>query len=232
MASNTAPVSASRLPVMSADAIAPVSPFKVARMRAVDGVAKSLDGCCEREPQPRRRRRRTHRDPARCQPGRADSLKVEFAGEIVSAGPKRGRRRVEPRLQGNEGADRRRRALADRDANALRPVRETLAFHGGDAQHDAVAALKLLPALDEARETDSVGGAAENDVIHEARLDVRGCKSGGDGRDAQQNRKSDRPRPREKGEQHGRQGDRQRDPPDGFTLRREVKHDAKAESDR
>src|SRR5262249_7889096 len=118
---------------------------------AVDPVAYRLNGDGKAEPQPRRDGRRPHIDSSQCEAGGADPLEIEVSGQIIAAGTKRRCRRIEARLEEYKRADRRRRALAHREADALRPVGETRTLHRGDAYHDAIAALALLARLHETR---------------------------------------------------------------------------------
>ena len=78
--------------------------------------------------------------------------KIHVAAEIVAARPQRRERRLQPRLQFDEAADRGRGALPHRQPHALELCRAARAFHGGDAQHEAVGALADVAGLDEARQ--------------------------------------------------------------------------------
>ncbi len=110
---------ASRFPVISADAIAPLSPGSAARMRA--SIASRSD--------PTAALARSHRsagsgganllDGAEGETGSAEPLEIIVAREVVTAGPERRKRRIEARLQLDERCDRRRHALADGNTHAL-----------------------------------------------------------------------------------------------------------------
>ncbi len=86
IASLTCAVMASRLPVISADAIAPLSPGKRRADAGVDRVTDALHGRGIAQPQPGLHRRLGDADRAERKAGRADALKVEIAGEVVAAG--------------------------------------------------------------------------------------------------------------------------------------------------
>ena len=78
--------------------------------------------------------------------------KIQVAAEIVRARPQRRQRRLQPCLQLNETADRRRGALAHRQPHAFEFGVAARAFHGRDAQHKTVGALADIAGLDEAGE--------------------------------------------------------------------------------
>ena len=119
MASLTGAEMASRLPVISAEAMAPLSPGSTRADARVDAVAQALDRGGVSQPQPGRRRRLGRLDRAEHEAGRADALEIKIAGEVVAAGPQRLERRGQPRAERHIGADRRRRALLHRDADAV-----------------------------------------------------------------------------------------------------------------
>ena len=94
MASLTGAEIASRLPVISAEAIEPWSPGSTARMRAsMLSRMPWIDGGVA-QPQAGRRRRLGGLDRAQHEAGRADALEIEIAGEVVAAGPQRLERRA------------------------------------------------------------------------------------------------------------------------------------------
>ncbi len=152
--------------------------------------------------QPGGRGAATGRDRPERKAGGADALEIEVAREVVGARVQRVGRRIEPRLHGDEGADRGRLALAHGEPDALRPAGEARRLDRGDAEHDAVAALALLARLDVTGHGDAVGGRAQHGVLDEARLD------GGDGKPRRQRGAADGhrkrgARPHEDGECHG-----------------------------
>src|SRR5262249_44814821 len=115
------------------------------------------------------------------QPGGADALEIEIASEIVTAGSKWRRWRIEARLQSNERPDRRSGALAHRQADALGSLRETRGFQGDDIHDDAIGGLALLARLHETGDADAVSRGQQDGVVYEATLERRGRKPGRDG---------------------------------------------------
>jgi hypothetical protein len=155
----------------------------------IDAVADRFDRGGEPQPPARRRRRGHRRDRAQHQAGGADALEIEVAGEVVAAGMQRRGRRIDPRLHGDEGADRGRPALAHGEPDAFGPVAQARAFHRGDAEHDAVAALALLAGLDETGHGNAVGGRAQHGVLDDMGLDGGGGEARRDSGAAERDRK-------------------------------------------
>src|SRR5205823_11260317 len=89
-------------------------------------------------------------DLAADEAGGADALEIQVAREIVAAGLERRERRTEPRLELDELAHRRRRALAHGKANAPGRRIEPPAFDRLGADHDAIGALARFPHFDPA----------------------------------------------------------------------------------
>src|SRR4051812_26573852 len=137
---------ASRLPGISAEAMAPASPGTAERMRAsiasrspCTAAAKEsasgggtgrapARGWPAAKPEGQRNGRRDGADLAEREAGGADVLEIEVGGKIVSARPQRLQRRRKPRLELDECADRRRRALAHRQAHAVGLLLEPPSF--------------------------------------------------------------------------------------------------------
>src|SRR2546427_2136259 len=151
IASLTGAEIASRLPVIRADAIAPASPLRLARMRPsmplrmpsmkvayLSQAPGGLGGSALRIA-PRKA-------------GGTDPLEVQVAGEVVAAGAQRRERRIEPGGERNEAADARRGSLAHRKAHALERLLEPAALDPVHLDHHAVGPLALLPDLDPAGE--------------------------------------------------------------------------------
>ena len=94
IASLTGAEIASRLPVISAEAIAPRSPGSDRADARVDRVAHAVDRRRRSAATARRRRRLGDLDRAEHEAGRADALEIKVAREIVAAGPQRRERRL------------------------------------------------------------------------------------------------------------------------------------------
>jgi hypothetical protein len=69
-------------------------------------------------------------DGAQGEAGRTDTLKIEVAGKVIAARAQRLERGLKMRPEAHIGADRRRRALPDRDADAVRILGQAVAFQG------------------------------------------------------------------------------------------------------
>ena len=85
MASFTVGVIASRLPVITAEAIAPLSPGRTARMPLVDRLTHSVDHRGVPQPEARSMRHLGVADTAEHETGRADTIEVHVAREVVAA---------------------------------------------------------------------------------------------------------------------------------------------------
>ena len=134
-----------------------LSPGSTARMRSsIASRMPSIDGGVA---QPQRRRtaggfdrldaRRAQSRRRRC-PG--NTYRARSRSRRAAAAASGGDRRA---LNVNEAADRRRGALAHRDAHALGRLRRSGRLRAVDAHDDAVGALALLAHLDKARERDA-----------------------------------------------------------------------------
>src|SRR6476646_8678784 len=117
----------------------------------VDRLADRIEKGRVAQPERRRRRRRLALDGAERVARGADAHEIHVACEIVAARPQRRQRRRQMRLERDKATDRRRGALAHRDAHALRRLADAPTFDALDAHGDAVAALTLLAHLDKAR---------------------------------------------------------------------------------
>ena len=163
--------------------------------------------------------------------GGADALKVQIAGKVVGAGPHRLQRRQEPRLQFDEAADRGRRALLHRQAHARQSRCAALAFHLGDAQHEAIGALALLVGLDKALDRRRIDRPCQDAMRDPRGFGPRHGEACRQCRDQCQSCKAAPTAYCEGGDDEGR-----RicccDPGDRFMLGCEVKRDAGTERDR
>ena len=114
----------------------------------VDRIAQALhDGRIAQRPAAADRRL-DGLDGAGNKTGRADALEIHVAAEIVGARPHRRQRRLQPRFQLDEAADRRCGALAHRQANALQPDAAARHLHLRHPQHEAIGTLAHIPGLD------------------------------------------------------------------------------------
>ena len=168
IASLTGAVMASRLPVISADAIEPRSPGRSARMRASMLSRRPWTAAAYLQPQAGsgRRRRCRRLDRAQHEAGRADALEIKIAGEVVAAGAQRFERRAEAGAERDVGADQGRGALLDRDADPVELLRQPGGLDRLHPHHDAVGALALLADLDEARDGDVAGRPRQHRMRH------------------------------------------------------------------
>ena len=93
-------------------------------------------------------------DTAEHEAGRADTIEVHVAREVVAAGAQRFERRRQSRLELDERSHRRRGALAHRNPHAFQRLLKPRSGDALHSHHDAVRALTLLSDLDEARDVD------------------------------------------------------------------------------
>ncbi len=222
---------ASRLPVISADAIDPLSPGTTARMRLSIAFAHAVDRHGVAQPQRGRVRRVGGADMAEHEARGADALEIQIAREVVAAGPQRLERRRQPRLELDEAADRRRRALAHRHPHALERLVEPRAGDALDPHDDAVGALALLARLDEAGDLGVPDRRRQHRMIDDGALDGGGGKAGRRRGEPHDQRKSHRPLPNQDRDDAGgdEEGDRR---PDGwFLVGGEIDDDPAAECD-
>ena len=157
----------------------------------VDRLAHAVDGRGETQPGARLNRRRHRFDRAQRITGRADALEIHVAREVVAAGPQRRQRRRQMRFELDKAADRRRGALAHRDADAVGHLRDAPAFDAMHADDDAVAALALLADFDKAGERHARGRELQHRMRDARGLERGGGKAGGDGGKAERERKTD-----------------------------------------
>ena len=129
-------------------------------------------------------------------------------------------------------ADRRRGALAHRDAHAVRLLRRPDAFDLERADHDAVGALALLAHFDETRDLHVAGGRLQDRMRHVSALERRGGEAGGGRGERQRHRERDRPGARQNGRAGADRGERHRGPPGGLAFGGEIDRDAQPERDR
>jgi hypothetical protein len=130
------------------------------------------------------------------------------------------------------GADGRRGALAQSEADPFRVFGEARPVDRGDPQHHAIALFALLMRLDEPCDADAIGRALQDRVVVEVRLDGAGRKAGRNRCAAKCDRKRHRPRSQPPSNGHRRSGEQGRDPPNRFALRREIDDDTGPERDR
>ncbi len=116
----------------------------------IDGVADALQRRGIAQCKAAALRRRLDGDRAQHPAGGADALKIQVAREIIATGLQRLHRRGQPRFQLDKAASGGRGALAHRQPHPLQADGAARRVHMGDAQHEAVAALALLAALDKA----------------------------------------------------------------------------------
>jgi hypothetical protein len=168
----------------------------VARQRRadmlVDAVAHPLDERGVAHPERRARFRLARLDVAADEAGGADALEIQVAGEIVAAGFERRERRIEPRLELDELADSRRRALAHGEANAAERFCEPPAFDRVDTDHDAVGALAGLARFDPAGDCCAGNEMAQHRMADPLGPDRRGGKARRGGGKSQNDRNPDR----------------------------------------
>ena len=169
-------------------------------------------------------------DRAHDKAGGADALEIHVAAEIVAARPQRRERRLQPRLQFDEAADRGRGALAHRQPNALQFCLRARALHLRDAQHEAVGALADVAGLDKARQRHRIDRPRQHAMRDPRGLPRRHGKTRGDRGDHDRNGKHLLPPQQERRRAKRRRRDRG-NWQDRFMIGGEIEGDAGAEGD-
>ncbi len=197
----------------------------------VDRLADAVERRRVAQPQPAGVRRRHGLDRAQHIAGGADALEIKVAREVVAARPQRGERRRQMRLERDEAADRGRRALAHRDAHALRRARKPARLDLLHAHHDAVAARAFLAHFDKAG--DRRGRRECQHRMRDARgLQRGGGKAGGDAGTSERDGKAERIAARREGDEEANERRAACRPSSGFPVGGEIGDDAEAEGDR
>src|SRR5262249_34940867 len=131
-------------------------------------------------------------DAAKHKAGRPDAVEIHVTGEIVAAGTER---RRQARFELHEAADGRRHTLSYRKTNALGLFRKPRALNVVDGYYNAVRALALFAALNEAGNLDIPGRGLNHGMGDDRAFEGRGCKSGRNHGDRERNWKADRAPP-------------------------------------
>ena len=231
MASFTGGVMASRLPVISADAIAPLSPGRTARMRwsiasrmpstTVAYRSQRLGACGI--------------SATRIRPSTKPEapIRLKYMSRAKSYPPGRnGSSGGDSRaLNSTNAADRRRGALAHRDPHALQRLIKPRTGNALDPHDDAVRALALFPDLDEARDIDVPDRRRQHGVSDDRALDGGGRQPSRQGGGTQRQGKRERSPPREDGRRRRRSEQEPRRPWRGLAVDGEIDRDAATKCD-